>query len=106
MISIYLFCFADFAFSSDTCGGGGGRGSSVDQDSLGGGLASEEHEVASLTTLHIDSETSSLSHTVTVTGTYTSTKTFKKELLNVFITMIGGKTNQFFCHVCYFLVRF
>ncbi|KAJ4938905.1 hypothetical protein JOQ06_028371, partial [Pogonophryne albipinna] len=28
----------------------------------------DEHEVASLTTLHIDSETSSLSHTVTVTG--------------------------------------
>ncbi|XP_013877823.1 ral GTPase-activating protein subunit alpha-1 isoform X1 [Austrofundulus limnaeus] len=70
----YSACkFDNFAFSSDTCGGGGGsggggRGSSVDQDSLGGGLASEEHEVASLTTLHIDSETSSLSHTVTVTG--------------------------------------
>uniref|UniRef100_A0A668TK48 Rap-GAP domain-containing protein n=1 Tax=Oreochromis aureus TaxID=47969 RepID=A0A668TK48_OREAU len=42
--------------------------SSLDQDSLGGGVAGEEHEVASLTTLHIDSETSSLSHTVTVTG--------------------------------------
>uniref|UniRef100_A0A4W6FJQ0 Ral GTPase activating protein catalytic subunit alpha 1 n=1 Tax=Lates calcarifer TaxID=8187 RepID=A0A4W6FJQ0_LATCA len=56
-----------------TCGGGvgsggGGRGSSLDQDSLGGGAACDEHEVASLTTLHIDSETSSLSHTVTVTG--------------------------------------
>uniref|UniRef100_A0A673BX06 Ral GTPase activating protein, alpha subunit 1 (catalytic) n=1 Tax=Sphaeramia orbicularis TaxID=375764 RepID=A0A673BX06_9TELE len=37
-------------------------------NSLGGGMACEEHEVASLTTLHIDSETSSLSHTVTVTG--------------------------------------
>ncbi|XP_041827327.1 ral GTPase-activating protein subunit alpha-1 isoform X4 [Melanotaenia boesemani] len=49
-------------------GGGGGRGSSLDQDSLGGGVACDEHEVASLTTLHIDSETSSLSHTVTVTG--------------------------------------
>uniref|UniRef100_A0A8C6PTJ2 Ral GTPase activating protein catalytic subunit alpha 1 n=1 Tax=Nothobranchius furzeri TaxID=105023 RepID=A0A8C6PTJ2_NOTFU len=48
--------------------GGGGRGSSLDQDSLGGGLACDEQEVASLTTLHIDSETSSLSHTVTVTG--------------------------------------
>uniref|UniRef100_A0A3Q2PYQ7 Ral GTPase activating protein catalytic subunit alpha 1 n=1 Tax=Fundulus heteroclitus TaxID=8078 RepID=A0A3Q2PYQ7_FUNHE len=48
--------------------GGGGRGSSLDQDSLGGGLVCDEHEVASLTTLHIDSETSSLSHTVTVTG--------------------------------------
>lgn len=31
-------------------------------------MACEEHEVASLTTLHLDSETSSLSHTVTVTG--------------------------------------
>lgn len=31
-------------------------------------MAGEEHEVASLTTLHLDSETSSLSHTVTVTG--------------------------------------
>uniref|UniRef100_A0A3Q2CAM5 Ral GTPase activating protein catalytic subunit alpha 1 n=1 Tax=Cyprinodon variegatus TaxID=28743 RepID=A0A3Q2CAM5_CYPVA len=51
-----------------TGSGGGGRGSSLDQDSLGGGLACDEHEVASLTTLHIDSETSSLSHTVTVTG--------------------------------------
>uniref|UniRef100_A0A7N9AYE3 Ral GTPase activating protein catalytic subunit alpha 1 n=1 Tax=Mastacembelus armatus TaxID=205130 RepID=A0A7N9AYE3_9TELE len=49
-------------------GSGGGRGSSLDQDSLGGSVACEEHEVASLTTLHIDSETSSLSHTVTVTG--------------------------------------
>uniref|UniRef100_A0A8C2Z5S8 Ral GTPase activating protein catalytic subunit alpha 1 n=1 Tax=Cyclopterus lumpus TaxID=8103 RepID=A0A8C2Z5S8_CYCLU len=44
------------------------RGSSLDQDSLGGGVACDEHEVASLTTLHIDSETSSLSHTVTITG--------------------------------------
>uniref|UniRef100_A0A7N8X3A5 Ral GTPase activating protein catalytic subunit alpha 1 n=1 Tax=Mastacembelus armatus TaxID=205130 RepID=A0A7N8X3A5_9TELE len=41
-------------------GSGGGRGSSLDQDSLGGSVACEEHEVASLTTLHIDSETSSL----------------------------------------------
>ncbi|XP_054894053.1 ral GTPase-activating protein subunit alpha-1 isoform X4 [Poeciliopsis prolifica] len=70
----YSACkFDNFTFSSDACGGGagssgGGRGSSLDQDSLGGGLACEEHEVASLTTLHIDSETSSLSHTVTVTG--------------------------------------
>ena len=31
-------------------------------------MACEEQEVASLTTLHLDSETSSLSHTVTVTG--------------------------------------
>nr|XP_054586125.1 ral GTPase-activating protein subunit alpha-1 isoform X9 [Nothobranchius furzeri] len=70
----YSACkFDNFTFSSDTCGGGagsggGGRGSSLDQDSLGGGLACDEQEVASLTTLHIDSETSSLSHTVTVTG--------------------------------------
>uniref|UniRef100_A0A1A8F3P5 Ral GTPase activating protein, alpha subunit 1 (Catalytic) n=1 Tax=Nothobranchius korthausae TaxID=1143690 RepID=A0A1A8F3P5_9TELE len=70
----YSACkFDNFTFSSDTCGGGagsggGGRGSSLDQDSLGGGLACDEQEVASLTTLHIDSENSSLSHTVTVTG--------------------------------------
>ncbi|KAF0044639.1 hypothetical protein F2P81_003797 [Scophthalmus maximus] len=72
----YSTCkFDNFTFSSEACGGGGGsggggRGSSLDQDSLGGGAACEEHEVASLTTLHIDSETSSLSHTVTVTGVY------------------------------------
>ncbi|XP_019737229.1 ral GTPase-activating protein subunit alpha-1 isoform X1 [Hippocampus comes] len=59
--------FDNFAFNSEPCGGGD-RGSSMDQDSLGGGVACDEHEVASLTTLHIDSETSSLSHTVTVTG--------------------------------------
>ncbi|XP_061649725.1 ral GTPase-activating protein subunit alpha-1 isoform X6 [Phyllopteryx taeniolatus] len=59
--------FDNFAFNSEPCGGGD-RGSSLDQDSLGGGVACDEHEVASLTTLHIDSETSSLSHTVTVTG--------------------------------------
>ncbi|MEQ2258628.1 Ral GTPase-activating protein subunit alpha-1, partial [Xenotaenia resolanae] len=67
----YSACkFDNFTFGSDTCvgGAGGGRGSSLDQDSLGGGLACDEHEVASLTTLHLDSETSSLSHTVTVTG--------------------------------------
>ncbi|KAM6968922.1 ral GTPase-activating protein subunit alpha-1 isoform 3-T3 [Tautogolabrus adspersus] len=72
----YSTCkFDNFTFSSENCaggagsgGGGGGRGSSLDQDSLGGGVACEEHEVASLTTLHLDSETSSLSHTVTVTG--------------------------------------
>uniref|UniRef100_A0A672FWA1 Ral GTPase activating protein, alpha subunit 1 (catalytic) n=1 Tax=Salarias fasciatus TaxID=181472 RepID=A0A672FWA1_SALFA len=55
--------FNAFQYSTckfDTGSGGGGRGSSLDQDSLGGGVASEEHEVASLTTLHIDSETSSL----------------------------------------------
>ncbi|XP_029316257.1 ral GTPase-activating protein subunit alpha-1 isoform X2 [Cottoperca gobio] len=55
----------NFTFGSEACGGGG-RGSSLDQDSLGGGGVCDE--VASLTTLHIDSETSSLSHTVTVTG--------------------------------------
>ncbi|XP_070776785.1 ral GTPase-activating protein subunit alpha-1 [Enoplosus armatus] len=70
----YSTCkFDNFTFSSEACGGGvgsggGGRASSLDQDSLGGGVAGEEHEVASLTTLHLDSETSSLSHTVTVTG--------------------------------------
>ncbi|XP_051237033.1 ral GTPase-activating protein subunit alpha-1 isoform X4 [Dicentrarchus labrax] len=70
----YSTCkFENFTFSSEACGGGagsggGGRGSSLDQDSLGGGVACEEHEVASLTMLHLDSETSSLSHTVTVTG--------------------------------------
>ncbi|XP_049918497.1 ral GTPase-activating protein subunit alpha-1 isoform X3 [Epinephelus moara] len=70
----YSTCkFDNFTFSTEACGGGvgsggGGRGSSLDQDSLGGGVACDEHEVASLTTLHIDSETSSLSHTVTVTG--------------------------------------
>ncbi|XP_061600494.1 ral GTPase-activating protein subunit alpha-1 isoform X1 [Cololabis saira] len=78
----YSTCkFENFTFSSDSCGGGagsgggaggggggGGREGSLDQDSLSGGVASEEHEVASLTTLHIDSETSSLSHTVTITG--------------------------------------
>uniref|UniRef100_A0A665WFY0 Ral GTPase activating protein, alpha subunit 1 (catalytic) n=1 Tax=Echeneis naucrates TaxID=173247 RepID=A0A665WFY0_ECHNA len=63
--------FNAFQYSNckfDTGSGGEGRGSSLDQDSLGGGAACEEHEVASLTTLHIDSETSSLSHTITVTG--------------------------------------
>uniref|UniRef100_UPI0037E90CC7 ral GTPase-activating protein subunit alpha-1 isoform X3 n=1 Tax=Semicossyphus pulcher TaxID=241346 RepID=UPI0037E90CC7 len=70
----YSTCkFDNFTFSSESCAGGagsggGGRGSSLDQDSLGGGVACDEHEVASLTTLHLDSETSSLSHTVTVTG--------------------------------------
>ncbi|KAM9787205.1 ral GTPase-activating protein subunit alpha-1 isoform 6-T6 [Syngnathus typhle] len=59
--------FENFAFNSEPFGGGDG-GSSLDQDSLEGGVACDEHEVASLTTLHIDSETSSLSHTVTVTG--------------------------------------
>uniref|UniRef100_G3PG08 Ral GTPase activating protein catalytic subunit alpha 1 n=1 Tax=Gasterosteus aculeatus aculeatus TaxID=481459 RepID=G3PG08_GASAC len=65
--SFNAFQYSTCKFESVGCGGGG-RGSSLDQDSLGGGAASDEHEVASLTTLHIDSETSSLSHTVTVTG--------------------------------------
>ncbi|CAL9686232.1 unnamed protein product [Knipowitschia caucasica] len=65
----YSTCKFDSSCGGSAAGSGrGGRGSSLDQDSLGGGAASEEHEVASLTTLHIDSETSSLSHTVTVTG--------------------------------------
>ncbi|XP_034419001.1 ral GTPase-activating protein subunit alpha-1 isoform X2 [Cyclopterus lumpus] len=70
----YSTCkFENFTFISEACergagSGGGDRGSSLDQDSLGGGVACDEHEVASLTTLHIDSETSSLSHTVTITG--------------------------------------
>ncbi|XP_056281612.1 ral GTPase-activating protein subunit alpha-1 isoform X3 [Pseudoliparis swirei] len=70
----YSTCkFENFTFNSEASergagSGGGGRGSSLDQDSLGGGVACDEHEVASLTTLHIDSETSSLSHTVTITG--------------------------------------
>ncbi|XP_028421002.1 ral GTPase-activating protein subunit alpha-1 isoform X4 [Perca flavescens] len=69
----FQYSNCNFTFSSEPCGGGagsggGGQGSSLDQDSLGGGVACDEHEVASLTTLHIDSETSSLSHTVTVTG--------------------------------------
>lgn len=62
----------DFSFGPDGCGTG-----SLDQDntSLGGvPLTAEEQELSSLTTLHIDSETSSLSQlglsadTVTITG--------------------------------------
>ncbi|XP_054470547.1 ral GTPase-activating protein subunit alpha-1 isoform X3 [Anoplopoma fimbria] len=64
----YSTCKFEKACGGGVGSGGGGRGSSLDQDSLGGGVACDEHEVASLTTLHIDSETSSLSHTVTVTG--------------------------------------
>lgn len=99
-----MFCFViDFTFSSEACGAGaasggggggsgGGRGSSLDQDCLGGSVACEEHEVASLTTLHLDSETSSLSHTVTVTGNahneaaMTTTKLFKQFLKVLCIT--------------------
>uniref|UniRef100_A0A8C0YFI0 Ral GTPase activating protein catalytic subunit alpha 1 n=1 Tax=Cyprinus carpio carpio TaxID=630221 RepID=A0A8C0YFI0_CYPCA len=61
---------ADFSFPPETC-----ALASVDQDSLGGaGQTAEEQELSSLTTLHIDSETSSLSQhglsadTVTITG--------------------------------------
>ncbi|XP_068436905.1 ral GTPase-activating protein subunit alpha-1 isoform X4 [Clinocottus analis] len=64
----YSACKFEKACERAAGSGGGGRGSSLDQDSLGGGVACDEHDVASLTTLHIDSETSSLSHTVTVTG--------------------------------------
>ncbi|XP_075963623.1 ral GTPase-activating protein subunit alpha-1 isoform X3 [Anarhichas minor] len=64
----YSTCKFEKACGGGVGSGGGGRGSSLDQDSLGGGVTCDEHEVASLTTLHIDSETSSLSHTVTVTG--------------------------------------
>ncbi len=62
---------ADFSFPPETC-----ALASVDQDSLGGGQTAEEQELSSLTTLHIDSETSSLSQhglsadTVTITGTH------------------------------------
>ncbi|XP_067224438.1 ral GTPase-activating protein subunit alpha-1 isoform X5 [Chanodichthys erythropterus] len=62
--------FENFSFPPDTC-----ALASVDQDSLGGaGQTAEEQELSSLTTLHIDSETSSLSQhglsadTVTITG--------------------------------------
>ncbi|XP_051501987.1 ral GTPase-activating protein subunit alpha-1-like isoform X2 [Myxocyprinus asiaticus] len=62
--------FENFSFTPESCALG-----SVDQDSLGGaGHTAEEQELSSLTTLHIDSETSSLSQhglsadTVTITG--------------------------------------
>uniref|UniRef100_A0A8C2AGA8 Ral GTPase activating protein, alpha subunit 1 (catalytic) n=1 Tax=Cyprinus carpio TaxID=7962 RepID=A0A8C2AGA8_CYPCA len=62
--------FENFSFPPETC-----ALASVDQDSLGGaGQTAEEQELSSLTTLHIDSETSSLSQhglsadTVTITG--------------------------------------
>lgn len=90
-----MFIFiTDFTFSSESCGGGaasggggGGRGSSLDQDSLGGSVACEEHEVASLTTLHLDSETSSLSHTVTVTGNARNNSSYQAVLavLHIFV---------------------
>ncbi|KAK2879033.1 hypothetical protein Q8A67_019824 [Cirrhinus molitorella] len=62
--------FENFSFPPETC-----ALASMDQDSLGGaGQTAEEQELSSLTTLHIDSETSSLSQhglsadTVTITG--------------------------------------
>ncbi|KAG1973127.1 ral GTPase-activating protein subunit alpha-1 [Pimephales promelas] len=62
--------FENFSFPPETC-----ALASVDQDSLGGaGQTAEEQELSSLTTLHNDSETSSLSQhglsadTVTITG--------------------------------------
>ncbi|XP_026085761.1 ral GTPase-activating protein subunit alpha-1 isoform X7 [Carassius auratus] len=62
--------FENFSFPPETC-----ALASVDQDSLGGaGQTTEEQELSSLTTIHIDSETSSLSQhglsadTVTITG--------------------------------------
>uniref|UniRef100_A0A8C2AFT2 Ral GTPase activating protein, alpha subunit 1 (catalytic) n=1 Tax=Cyprinus carpio TaxID=7962 RepID=A0A8C2AFT2_CYPCA len=70
-VSLSLSLFGDyFSFPPETC-----ALASVDQDSLGGaGQTAEEQELSSLTTLHIDSETSSLSQhglsadTVTITG--------------------------------------
>ncbi|XP_052009340.1 ral GTPase-activating protein subunit alpha-1-like isoform X6 [Xyrauchen texanus] len=62
--------FENFSFNPESCALG-----SVGQDSLGGaGHTAEEQELSSLTTLHIDSETSSLSQhglsadTVTIAG--------------------------------------
>ncbi|XP_016333939.1 ral GTPase-activating protein subunit alpha-1-like [Sinocyclocheilus anshuiensis] len=62
--------FENFSFPPETC-----AVAYVDQDSLeGAGQTAEEQELSSLTTLHIDSETSSLSQhglsadTVTITG--------------------------------------
>ncbi|XP_051578166.1 ral GTPase-activating protein subunit alpha-1-like isoform X6 [Myxocyprinus asiaticus] len=62
--------FENFSFPPETCALG-----STDQDSLSGtGQTAEEQELSSLTTLHIDSENSSLSQhglsadTVTITG--------------------------------------
>lgn len=89
-----LLSSLDFTFSTEACGGatgsGGGRGSSLDQDSLGGGVACEEHEVASLTTLHLDSETSSLSHTVTVTGDYFAASRLHSSLTSAHVHVRGS----------------
>ncbi|XP_073725301.1 ral GTPase-activating protein subunit alpha-1 isoform X4 [Misgurnus anguillicaudatus] len=65
----YVNKFENFSFPPETCNLG-----SVDQDSLGGAGQTEEPELSSLTTPHIDSENSSLSQhalsadTVTITG--------------------------------------
>lgn len=73
----YVCLSADFSFPPETC-----ALASVDQDSLGGASqTAEEQELSSLTTLHIDSETSSLSQhglsadTVTITGTHSHSYT-------------------------------
>lgn len=70
----------DFGFGADT-----GNASSADVDSGSGHYQSaEEQEVASLTTLHIDSETSSLNQqafcteVATVTGKVTQGSVFLK----------------------------
>lgn len=70
----------DFGFGADT-----GNASSADMDSGSGHYQSaEEQEVASLTTLHIDSETSSLNQqafcteVATVTGKVTQGNVFLK----------------------------
>lgn len=70
-----MYLCADFSFPPETS-----ALASADQDSLGGaGQNAEEQELSSLTTVHIDSETSSLSQhglsadTVTITGTLSHT---------------------------------
>uniref|UniRef100_A0A8C1I8Q3 Ral GTPase activating protein, alpha subunit 1 (catalytic) n=1 Tax=Cyprinus carpio TaxID=7962 RepID=A0A8C1I8Q3_CYPCA len=77
--------FENFSFPPETC-----ALASVDQDSLGGaGQTAEEQELSSLTTLHIDSETSSLSqHGLSAdTVTITETSEFPTEDCSV---MAGG----------------
>uniref|UniRef100_A0A671KH55 Ral GTPase-activating protein subunit alpha-1-like n=1 Tax=Sinocyclocheilus anshuiensis TaxID=1608454 RepID=A0A671KH55_9TELE len=76
---------ADFSFPPETC-----AVAYVDQDSLeGAGQTAEEQELSSLTTLHIDSETSSLSqHGLSAdTVTITETSEFPTEDCSV---MAGG----------------
>uniref|UniRef100_A0A673IXG8 Ral GTPase-activating protein subunit alpha-1-like n=1 Tax=Sinocyclocheilus rhinocerous TaxID=307959 RepID=A0A673IXG8_9TELE len=77
--------FENFSFPPETC-----AVASVDQDSLeGAGQTAEEQELSSLTTLHIDSETSSLSqHGLSAdTVTITETSEFPTEDCSV---MAGG----------------